>query len=223
MPSRRLHGEWRYTSAGNLLHGDWRMEKLDLKKQWKHLYQPKADEIVTVDVPPLTYLMVDGEGDPNVSQSFQEAVEALYSLSYTLKFSLKKSPRAIDYGVMPLEGLWWADDPQAFILADKASWKWTVMILQPEFIAKREVDAAFAEVRKKKNPAALDRVRFESLTEGRSGTAPSCSTARSWALSSASSASSSSTQAATSRSGLRRRRCAWCLFRRDSTSIRRRF
>jgi hypothetical protein len=142
------------------------MEKLDLKKQWKHLYQPKADKIVAVDVPPLTYLMVDGEGDPNISQSFQEAVEALYSLSYTLKFSLKKSPRAIDYGVMPLEGLWWADDPRAFHLADKAAWKWTVMILQPEFISRREVDAAFAEVRKKKNPAALGRVRFESLTEG---------------------------------------------------------
>ena len=142
------------------------MEKLDLKKQWRYLYQPKADKIVTVDVPSLTYLMVDGEGDPNVSQSFQEAVEALYSLSYTLKFSLKKSPRAIDYGVMPLEGLWWADDPQAFHMADKSAWKWTVMILQPEFIARREVDAAIAEVGKKKNPAALGRVRFESLTEG---------------------------------------------------------
>ena len=142
------------------------MEKLDLKKQWKHLYQPKADKIVTVDVQLLNYLMVDGEGDPNISQNFQEAVEALYSLSYTLKFALKKSPRAIDYGVMPLEGLWWADDPNAFYLADKNAWKWTVMILQPEFIALREVDAAIAEVRKKKNPTALDRVRFESLTEG---------------------------------------------------------
>ena len=58
--------------------------------------------------------MVDGRGDPNNSKSFEQAVEALYSLSYTLKFSLKKSPRAIDYGVMPLEGLWWADDPRVF-------------------------------------------------------------------------------------------------------------
>lgn len=142
------------------------MEKLDLKKQWKHLYQPTPDAVAAVEVPPLTYLMVDGQGDPNTSQSFQEAVEALYSLSYTLKFTLKKSPRAIDYGVMPLEGLWWADDPRVFHLADKSSWKWTAMILQPEFIAKAEVDAAFAEVRKKKNPAALDRVRFETLAEG---------------------------------------------------------
>lgn len=142
------------------------MEKLDLKKQWKHLYQPPASAVVAVDVPPLTYLMVDGQGDPNTSQSFQEAVEALYSLSYTLKFSLKKSPRAIDYGVMPLEGLWWADDMGAFHLADKSTWKWTAMILQPDFIARPEIDAAFDQVRKKKNPAALDRVRFETLEEG---------------------------------------------------------
>jgi hypothetical protein len=142
------------------------MEKLDLKKQWKHLYQPKPGVIVTVNVPPLTYLMVDGQGDPNTSQSFSEAIEAIYSLSYTLKFTLKKSPRAIDYGVMPLEGLWWADDPRAFHLADKSAWKWTAMILQPEFIVQREVDAAFDQVRKKKNPAALDRVRLETLEEG---------------------------------------------------------
>jgi hypothetical protein len=141
------------------------MEKLDLKKQWKHLYQPTASTIVTVDVPPLTYLMVDGEGNPNTSQSYKDAVEALYSLSYTLKFTLKKSPRAIDYGVMPLEGLWWADDPQAFHTADKSTWKWTAMILQPEFIAQPQVDAAFDEVRKKKNLAALDLVRYKTFTE----------------------------------------------------------
>jgi hypothetical protein len=142
------------------------MEKLDLKKQWKQLYGAKADAVVAVDVPPLTYLMVDGEGNPNTSQAFQEAVEALYSLSYTLKFTLKKSPRAIDYGVMPLEGLWWADDPRVFYQADKSSWKWTAMILQPDAIAQADVDAAFDQVRKKKNPAALDRVRFEKLVEG---------------------------------------------------------
>jgi hypothetical protein len=146
------------------------MKKLDLKKQWKELYGPKAGVIAAVEVPPLTYLMVDGEGDPNTSKAFQEAVEALYSLSYTLKFSLKKSPRAIDYGVMPLEGLWWADDPRDFgwggQQADKSKWKWTVMIVQPDVIGQAEIDAAFAEVRKKKNPAALDRVRFETLEEG---------------------------------------------------------
>jgi hypothetical protein len=144
------------------------MEKLDLKKQWKHLYQSPVGQITTVIVPPLTYLMVDGEGDPNTSGSFEQAIEALYSLSYTLKFTLKKSSRAIDYGVMPLEGLWWADDLRAFMQADKSTWKWTVMILQPEFISNEDVEAAFNEVRKKKATAALDRVRFETLEEGES-------------------------------------------------------
>jgi hypothetical protein len=142
------------------------LEKLDLKKEWKQLYQPPLGVITTVDVPPLTYLMVHGEGDPNTSKSFQDAVEALYSLSYTLKFTLKKSPQAIDYGVMPLEGLWWADDPRAFHSADKSAWKWTAMILQPDFIAQPQVNDAFEQVRKRKNPAALDRVRFETLDEG---------------------------------------------------------
>src|ERR1035437_2224462 len=112
--------------------------------------------------------MVDGEGDPNTSQTYREAIEALFSLSYTLKFTLKKCPRAVDYGVMPLESLWWADDPNAFIQAGKSAWKWTAMILQPDLITKPDVDRAVDEVRKKKNPAALDRVRFETLHEGAS-------------------------------------------------------
>jgi hypothetical protein len=142
------------------------MEKLDLKKKWKHLYQSSQKEVTFVVVPPLTYLMVDGEGDPNTSTAFQQAVEVLYSLSYTLKFSFKKSPEPVDYGVMPLEGLWWANDPRVFHSRDKSTWKWTAMILQPDFIGRKEVDAAFDEVRRKKNPKALDRVRLETLTEG---------------------------------------------------------
>jgi hypothetical protein len=142
------------------------MEKLDLKKQWKHLYQPTATAVTAVDVPALTYLMVDGQGDPNTSPAYAQAIEALYSLSYTLKFTLKKSPQPVDYGVMPLESLWWADDPGAFHRKDKSTWKWTAMILQPEFIGRRQVEAAFDEVRKKKNPVALDRVRLETMAEG---------------------------------------------------------
>jgi len=143
------------------------MEKLDLKKKWKHLYQPPATAITAVDVPPLTYLMVDGEGDPNTSPAYTHAIEALYSLSYTLKFSLKKSPQPVDYGVMPLEGLWWADDPGAFHRQDKSSWKWTAMILQPDFIGRKQLTAALDEVhKKKKNAGTLDRVRLETLVEG---------------------------------------------------------
>jgi len=142
------------------------MEKIDFKKKLKHLYQPSTKESEQIDVPMMNYLMVDGVGDPNTSKAFTEAVEVLFSLSYTLKFMVKKGALAIDYGVMPLEGLWWADDMSTFGSGDKSKWKWTLMIMQPEFISNGMVDAAIAEVKKKKNPAAVDKVRFEALSEG---------------------------------------------------------
>lgn len=143
------------------------MEKLDLKKELKHLYQTPAKEVVEVDVPTMNYLMVDGEGDPNIVSAFAEAVETLFTVSYTLKFMVKKGVLATDYGVMPLEGLWWADDMTKFSIADKSNWKWTAMIAQPPFVTRAMLDAAFAEVKKKKNPVALSRLRFESFTEGK--------------------------------------------------------
>ncbi len=143
------------------------MKKLDLKKELKHLYQTSAKEVVEVEVPTMNYLMVDGEGDPNTVSAFAEAVEALFTVSYTLKFMVKKGALATDYGVMPLEGLWWADDMSKFSIEDKSNWKWTVMIAQPPFITQTMVDVALAEVKKKKNPAALFRLRFETFTEGK--------------------------------------------------------
>lgn len=143
------------------------MVKIDFKKTLKQLYQPSDKEIVSVDVPEMNFLMVDGAGDPNTSQSFSDAIEALYPLAYTLKFMVKKGPLAIDYGVMPLEALWWADDPSAFTSGKKDDWQWTIMIMQPECITSDMVKAAIAEVAKKKEPAALPLVRFESFSEGR--------------------------------------------------------
>ena len=90
------------------------MEKIDYKKQLKQLYQPSSKEVVVVDVPQMNFLMVDGMGDPNTSQEYAEAVEVLFQVSYALKFMVKKGSLAIDYGVMPLEGLWWAEDMAAF-------------------------------------------------------------------------------------------------------------
>jgi hypothetical protein len=143
------------------------MGKIDLKKDLKHLYQPSAKEVVQVDVPPMNYLMVDGEGDPNTSQAFSDAVEALFSVSYAVKFMVKKGSLTIDYGVMPLEGLWWADDMSAFSVEDKSNWKWTAMIMQPEFVAQEMIDNAISTVREKKNPAAISKLRFESFSEGK--------------------------------------------------------
>jgi hypothetical protein len=140
--------------------------KLDLKKTLKHLYQPPAKDVVEVDVLAMNYLMIDGEGDPNGSKAYEDAVQALFTVSYTAKFMLKKGPEAIDYGVMPLEGLWWADDMSAFSTADRERWKWTLMIMQPPPVTKDVVDRAIAEAAKKKPVVALSKLRLEALTEG---------------------------------------------------------
>jgi hypothetical protein len=143
------------------------MEKVDLKKELKHLYQPSAKVIVQVDVPTMNYLMVDGVGDPNTSQAYSDAVEALFTVSYAVKFMVKKGALAIDYGVMPLEGLWWADDMSRFTTTDKSNWKWTMMIMQPSFVTTEMIDSAIADVTKKKNPTAISKLRLEVISEGR--------------------------------------------------------
>lgn len=142
------------------------MQKIDFKKDLKHLYGPKAKDVAVVDVPAMNFLMIDGEGDPNTAPAFAEAIEALYGVSYTLKFTVKKGDMAIDYGVMPLEALWWGDDPKVFTDGRKDEWKWTVMIMQPEFITAAMVDEAMDAVEKKKSPPALRKLRFESFAEG---------------------------------------------------------
>jgi hypothetical protein len=142
------------------------MEKMDLKKELKYLYQASAKEVIQVDVPKMNYLMVDGEGDPNTSQAYAQAVEALFMVSYTAKFMVKKGESAIDYAVMPLEGLWWADDMSAFTTSDKSHWKWTMMIMQPSFVTAHIISSAIANVVKKKNPRAISKLRLESFKEG---------------------------------------------------------
>ena len=142
------------------------MKKIDLKKELKRLYQPSAKEVVMVEVPAMNFLMIDGQGDPNTSPSYQAAVEALFSVAYAIKFKVKKT-LAIDYGVLPLEGLWWADDMSAFSLEDKSGWKWTMMIMQPEFVNAAMVRDTIVEVKKKKDLPALANLRFEAFAEGK--------------------------------------------------------
>lgn len=144
------------------------MGKLDIKKQMKDLYHPSAKNISEVTVPEFQYLMIDGTGDPNKSQYFEEAVNALYSVSYTLKFMIKKGERKIDYGVMPLEGLWWCDDMNQFNVDNKEIWKWTVMIMQPDFISEDEIKEAIKIAKAKKDIPAIDNLRIEKFNEGTS-------------------------------------------------------
>ncbi len=143
------------------------MKKIDYKKELKHLYKPSPKSIELVDVPEMNFLMIDGQGDPNTSQEYSDAIEALYAVSYALKFMIKKGNLQIDYGVMPLEGLWWVDDMSQFSIDDKSNWKWTAMIMQPEHVTQNLFAAACEQVEKKKNPVALSKVRFESFSEGK--------------------------------------------------------
>ena len=143
------------------------MKKIDFKKELKHLYKASPKKAEIVDVPQMKFLMIDGKGDPNTSQEFQDAVEALYSLSYTLKFMVKKGELEIDYGVMPLEGLWWVDDISQFSIENKEAWKWTLMIMQPDYVTTELFNEAAEQVKKKKDPVALPKVKFESFSEGK--------------------------------------------------------
>lgn len=142
------------------------MEKIDLKKELQHLYKPSPKQVVEVEVPRMNFLMIDGKGDPNTSQEYADAIEALFSVSYTLKFMIKKGGMEIDYGVMPLEGLWWAEDMSAFATGDKSQWLWTAMIVQPDFISGDLVAEAVDQVQQKKDPPALPLMRFEAFEEG---------------------------------------------------------
>ena len=80
---------------------------------------------------------------------------------------VKKGELAVDYGVLPLEGLWWAEDMSKFSVESKGDWKWTLMIMQPEYITRELVAEATEQLRNKKNPVALSSVGFKSFTEGK--------------------------------------------------------
>jgi hypothetical protein len=138
--------------------------KVDLKKELKQLYNPSAKEISVVDVPAMNFLLVNGEGAPG-SLQYVEAVEALFSVAYTIKFMVKKT-KGVDFGVMPLEGLWWMEDMNKFSVDRKEEWKWTALIMQPKYVAAEDFKVAVEQVGRKKNPSALFKVRFESFKEG---------------------------------------------------------
>jgi len=140
--------------------------KVDLKKSLDS-YRARHGEFRILDVPPLSYLMVDGHGDPNTSTEYAAALAALYPVAYTLKFTSKQE-LSRDYVVPPLEALWWAEDMASFTSArDKSRWSWTVMMLVPEWIPAEVVSAALASVGAKKDPPdALHLLRLETLVEG---------------------------------------------------------
>ena len=148
------------------------MTNLDMKKTLKHLYKPSSKQVSLVDVPPMNYLMIDGEGNPTTPH-YQQSVEALYSLAYTIRFMSKDA--GITFTVMPLEGLWSIKGqevpPEDFTLTqeDKDNFIWTLMILQPDHITAEIVEQARTKASQKKQVAPLlDKVRFETYHDGTS-------------------------------------------------------
>jgi hypothetical protein len=147
------------------------MKTIDLKKQFKHLYQPSARKIETVQVPNLQFAMIDGAIEkgqaPGTSPIFSESTQALYGLSYTLKFMFKKrKTNAIDYPVMALEGLWWVEDG-FFDITVKDNWFYTLMIMQPDVITQEIFEEAREQVRKKKGDTPLlSKVKLGYFEEG---------------------------------------------------------
>jgi len=140
------------------------IQKIDFKKKFKQFYNPKPIAQLT-EVVGMQFLMIDGMGIAQ-SKDFSEAIEALFSVSYKAKFMAKESLN-FDYTVMPLEGLWWADDMNDFITGNKDRWKWTLMIMQPEQITNQLIDEARAVVKKKSKLSILDNLRLEYFTEGK--------------------------------------------------------
>jgi len=140
------------------------MVKYDFKKEKKNLYYPSEKKVSIIDVPRMNFLMVDGNGDPNKSIEYHNAMEALFPISFKAKFISKKENNQ-DYVVMPLEGLWWADNMEEFSIDDKESWKWTAMIMQPELVTEEMIKKAMEDVESKKNPVSLSKVRFEKFSE----------------------------------------------------------
>ena len=137
---------------------------LNLRKELKSLYSPSAREPELIKVPKFNFLMIDGEGAPE-SQQFQEAIQAIYSTAYTIKFTFKFEKK-IDFPVMSLEGLWWLKTGEPFLIGRREDWCWKLMILQPSVVTKRELAKAIKKVKEKKELQSLDALQLGSFAEG---------------------------------------------------------
>ena len=145
------------------------MSPLDLVRQHKPLYAPSAKHPVIVEVLDLSFIMVDGRGDPNTSEQYQEALGALYGIAYALKFTRKKADAERDFKVAPLEGLWWADSERPDmqqLQATRDAWNWTMMIALPDDVTAAEVAAAAEAAARKRPSPAIGLARLERLEEG---------------------------------------------------------
>ena len=139
--------------------------KVDFKRELHELYLPRREPSL-IEVPEMAFLMIDGHGDPNTSADYRKAIQALYAVAYTVKFTLKRAADGLDFGVMPLESLWWVPDMSTFLTEDKSAWNWTAMIMQPEEVTAEIFEAACEQAAAKRSLPALELMRFEDFDEG---------------------------------------------------------
>lgn len=144
------------------------MDKLDYKKEFKELYNPKTVPSI-IEVPEMKFIQIDGRGNPNdEGGAYQQALELLYALTYTIKMAPKSGSMPKDYFeyvVPPLEGLWWLDGNPETDLRDKNKYCWTSMIRQPEFVTDEVFKYAVEAVTKKKG-LDTSKARLVTYTEG---------------------------------------------------------
>ncbi len=141
------------------------MTRYDIKRELKQCYAPRNRDWALVDVPAQRFIAVDGSGDPNTSADYARAVEALYTVAYTIKFASKRTLDR-DFVVGPLEGLWWSDRPEVFTARDKDAWQWRMLISQPDWITEDFIDDAKQTALAKKGLPAIADVRYEPMHEG---------------------------------------------------------
>lgn len=140
------------------------MATIDLKKLYQEHYKATAAPAV-VELPPRRFLMIDGAGDPNVAEEYRDAIQTLYPLAYGIR-SAVKSATGDAYVVMPLEGLWWAEDMTQFDVADKSSWLWTAMICLPDAATPDITDPLILAISAEKRLASGHKARVEQWEEG---------------------------------------------------------
>ena len=146
------------------------MQKLDLKKELKYLYQPSAKQVTVVEVPRFNFIMLDGQIEagvlPGDSPDYIDTMGAIYGAAYTLKFTSKlRKGNPIDYPVMASEGLWWTLSGD-FDFQTKEPWQYTMMMMIPNHITRHDFAEAIAQLKKKKDNPAIDKLRMESFEEG---------------------------------------------------------
>jgi hypothetical protein len=145
------------------------MPPFDVVKEHKALYMPSAKHPAIVEVPELAFLMIDGRGDPTTSEPFMDAMQAVFSAAYTLKFSLKKTDPERDFKVAPVEGLWWTDSEAPSmdeLQQSRDDWNWSLLMAVPDAVTPEEVTAALEAAARRKDLPAAPLLRLERIEEG---------------------------------------------------------